>query len=600
MLVELHKCPALYSTTPDGTTLMTRISTDANRLSVVVSTMEGKSYESEIAEAQLASAKDALGRDASWERFFDELQTAFNTGKVTFAASSGNVECMTSVGTKLTFSVDTTNEDMQKTILASLLNYHHIHCHIKDVEKQLEETRKQEQEVRMQAIDLEKEEQTLKEGIARNKEQEDINLKRLAELQQQLAASEEEKRTAGVADVDEEDEELTLCRCRIPLGKRDHKDYDVELLRLLKGRWVDAATESESIFNSVARPYTSSELMLQTKTFSSQQREVIWNVLDKIDEWDYDVFSIQRQMSGDDNSSLAFQAKGGSLLVTAFALLFRHGCMQKFKIDEQIALNWISCIEAGYHGNPYHNSMHAADVLHITHFILSKGGLIKKCHLTDEDVFAALFAATIHDYDHPGINNSFHIKTQTYLATLYNDRSVLENRHVSSVFELMKLPKFNVLSAFTDDQRRDIRDTVIEMVLATDMGLHAKYVNQFKRRLQENHEFTKKDDIRLALSMAVKMADISNCGRPENIYLRWSNKIADEFYMQGDRERVLGMPCSPFMDRTQPAMAKGQIAFMNYIVIPLFDCISEFLPDMRFSVEHTESNKAYWANNDDS
>jgi 3',5'-cyclic-nucleotide phosphodiesterase len=368
----------------------------------------------------------------------------------------------------------------------------------------------------------------------------------------------------------------------------------------VKGRWTDATTESESIYNSVARPYTSSELMMQTKSFSSTQREQIWQCLDKIDEWDYDVFSIQQQMSGDDNSTLAMQERGGSLLITAYALMFRHNMMRKFKIDEKIMLNWISCVEAGYHGNPYHNSMHAADVLHITHFILSKGGLIKKCHLTDEDVFAALFAATIHDYDHPGINNSFHVKTQTYLATLYNDRSVLENRHVSSVFELMKLPKFNVLSAFTDDQRRDIRDTVIEMVLATDMGLHAKYVNQFKRRLQENHEFTKKDDIRLALAMAVKMADISNCGRPEHIYLKWSGKISDEFYMQGDRERNLGLPCSPFMDRTQPAMAKGQIAFMNYIVIPLFDCISEFLPDMHFSVEYTEQNKGYWSRNDDS
>ena len=598
MLQELHKCPALYATTADSTVVMTRISTDAQRLAVSVSTVDGKSLESEFNETQLGSAKDSLGRDATWERFFDELQTSFNSGKVSV---SGNVvECQSSGSAKFVFSLDATNEDMQKVILASLLNYHHIHCHIKDVEKQLEETRKQEQEVRMQAIDLEKEEQALKEGIARNKEQEDVNQRRLVELQQQLTASEDEKRRAGVAEVDEEDEELTMCRARIPLGTKDHKDYDVELLKLVKARWTDPQTESDSIFNSIARPYTTSELGIQTRTFSSKQREVIWKVLDKIDEWDYDVFSIQQQMSGDDNSSLAFQNKGGSLLVTSFALLFRHGCMQKFKIDEQIALNWISCIEAGYHCNPYHNSMHAADVLHITHFILSKGGLIKKCHLTDEDVFAALFAAIIHDYDHPGINNSFHIKTQTYLATLYNDRSVLENRHVSSVFELMKLPKFNVLSAFTEDQRRDIRDTVIEMVLATDMGLHAKYVNQFKRRLQENHEFTKKDDIRLALSMAVKMADISNCGRPENIYLRWSNKIADEFYMQGDRERALGMPCSPFMDRTQPAMAKGQIAFMNYIVIPLFDCISEFLPDMRFSVEFTENNKSYWANHDDS
>lgn len=47
----------------------------------------------------------------------------------------------------------------------------------------------------------------------------------------------------------------------------------------------------------------------------------------------------------------------------------------------------------------------------------------------------------IHDYDHPGLNNNFHLKIQSYLATLYNDRSVLENHHLAEVFDLMKTPR---------------------------------------------------------------------------------------------------------------------------------------------------------------
>jgi 3',5'-cyclic-nucleotide phosphodiesterase len=214
--------------------------------------------------------------------------------------------------------------------------------------------------------------------------------------------------------------------------------------------------------------------------------------------------------------------------------------------------------------------------------------------MRDEDILAALVASAIHDFDHPGINNSFHVRAQTYLATLYNDRSVLENRHVSAVFELMKLPKFNLLSSVTEDQRRDIRDTIVEMVLATDMGLHGKFVSQWKRRIAENHNLEKKDDMRLALAMALKMADISNCGRPHDIYMRWGAKISDEFYMQGDREKNFGLSISPFMDRAQPGVSKSQISFMNFVVVPMFESISEFLPDMHFSVDHTEQNKSYW------
>eukprot|EP00757_Euglenozoa_sp_SAG-D1_P022659 gene22659-1355_t len=45
-------------------------------------------------------------------------------------------------------------------------------------------------------------------------------------------------------------------------------------------------------------------------------------------------------------------------------------------------------------------------------------------------------------------------------------------------------------------QRKDVRETVVEMVLATDMGLHAKILNQFKRRLgdekgRENFQWKK-------------------------------------------------------------------------------------------------------------
>lgn len=602
---ELHKCPTLYACTPDLTVIMARLSSDAQRLHVSAATPEGQSLAADFDEKALVAIRDEFyGSPATpWEKFFFELQNIFNRSLVSFKA--GIVELAPpNTPTKIQFKLNPSSDKVQESILSSLVNYHYIHIHLKDVEKQVAESTKQETEVRTQAADLEKEEQHLKDGIARNREQDENNQRRLAELQQQLAVAESEKRKAGDAVEDEEeDEDANICRVRIPLGKKHAKPFDTNILKLVKSKFVsdrEGAAAEDAVFNSIVRPYTSSELSKVTANLPDQQRQQVWEVLLKIDDWDYDVFSLQSAMSGDDHDSLAMQTHGGSLFVTMYALMFRYGLLQKFRIDERIFTNWLSVVEAGYHPNPYHNSMHAADVLHITHYILSKGGLIKKCNLTDEDQLAAIFAAAVHDYDHPGINNSFHVKAQTYLAYLYNDRTVLENKHVSSIFELMKLPRFDLLQSLTEDQRRDVRDTVIEMILATDMSLHGKYVSQFKRRLQENHDFVKKADVRLALAMAVKMADISNCGRPERIYLRWSNKIADEFYMQGDRERNLGMPCSPFMDRMQPAMAKGQIAFMNYIVIPMFDSISELVPDMRFSVDLTESNKSYWTRNDDS
>eukprot|EP00758_Cryptobia_borreli_P002458 Tbor_TRINITY_DN3045_c0_g1::TRINITY_DN3045_c0_g1_i1::g.17430::m.17430/K13755/PDE1; calcium/calmodulin-dependent 3',5'-cyclic nucleotide phosphodiesterase len=608
MIAELHKCPSLFATTADMNSIMVRMSTNAQELTFSVATSDGRSFFKSYSEEALGKIKDSWNDDCTWLKFFSSIIYNINRGQVIFennVVTCGKLEeGVIKDDAKMDFPVSLTKENVREQIYSSLVNYHHIHVHLRDVEKQTEESISLEKTTAAQAAELEKEQMTLKESIIRNKEQDKTNKKRLHELQQQLAAAEAEKRKMGAnMDVEEDDEDSVLCCCRIPLGDKNSIDYDEEMLKLVKSKFLDEKEpthhSSDSAHNNVIRPLTSSELALATANLADGQRKLVWTALQKIDMWDYSVFDMQTAMGGNDIESMAYQPNGGSLFITTYALFFRHGLMQKFRIDERTLINWISVVEAGYHPNPYHNSMHAADVLHITHFILSKGGLIAKCSLTDEDIFASLFAAAIHDYDHPGINNSFHIKAQTYLATLYNDRSILENHHVSSVMELMKLPRFNLFSGMSEDQRRDIRETVIEMVLATDMGHHGKYVSQFKHRLQENHDFVKKEDIRLALSMAVKMADISNCGRPEYIYLRWSAKIADEFYLQGDRERNLGVPCSPFMDRMQPAMAKGQIAFMNYIVIPMFDCISELIPDMRFSVDLTEANKGYWAKHDD-
>lgn len=103
--------------------------------------------------------------------------------------------------------------------------------------------------------------------------------------------------------------------------------------------------------------------------------------------------------------------------------------------------------------------MHAADVLQIIHFVIQKGGLSEL--LSEEDIMAALCAAIIHDLDHPGVNNAFQVNSGSYLATLYNDRSVLENHHCAQAFELLRSAQYNLFAGCTNEQRKNIRGTVV-------------------------------------------------------------------------------------------------------------------------------------------
>ena len=322
----------------------------------------------------------------------------------------------------------------------------------------------------------------------------------------------------------------------------------------------------------------------------SKQATNVLTCLDRIDKWDYNVFELHKVTGG------------ASLFHTAFALFHKYDLIQAFNIPVDVLTNFLRAVQAGYRPNSYHNSLHAADVLHITHFMLSTGGMMKLVGLSPLDTFAALMAAAIHDYDHPGFNNNFHTRTGAYLATLYNDRSVLENHHCACVFEMMYDAKYDILVTLSEEQRKDVRETVVELVLSTDMGNHARLISSFKRRLGETEDWvSKREDAKLAMVMAIKTADVSNCARPENIYLQWAHSIAEEFYSQGDKEQLANLPVSPFMDRSkrETDFSKGQVSFINFIVMPLFQTMAELLPGLSFSIGHCESNRERWLETND-
>ena len=74
---------------------------------------------------------------------------------------------------------------------------------------------------------------------------------------------------------------------------------------------------------------------------------------------------------------------------------------------------------SGYHDtNPYHNSVHAADVTQAMYCFLQEPKI--RDHLTPMEAMCSLLAAVSHDLDHPGVNQNFLVATKSHLAALYN------------------------------------------------------------------------------------------------------------------------------------------------------------------------------------
>lgn len=57
----------------------------------------------------------------------------------------------------------------------------------------------------------------------------------------------------------------------------------------------------------------------------------------------------------------------------------------------------------------------------------------------------------------------------------------------------------------------------------------------------------------------VHCADLSNPTKPLDVYRQWTDRIMEEFFHQGDRERERGMEISPMCDKHTASVERTQV-----------------------------------------
>lgn len=57
----------------------------------------------------------------------------------------------------------------------------------------------------------------------------------------------------------------------------------------------------------------------------------------------------------------------------------------------------------------------------------------------------------------------------------------------------------------------------------------------------------------------VHCADLSNPTKPLELYRQWTDRIMEEFFRQGDKERERGMEISPMCDKHTASVEKSQV-----------------------------------------
>ncbi|XP_055138300.1 cGMP-inhibited 3',5'-cyclic phosphodiesterase 3B isoform X5 [Symphalangus syndactylus] len=331
------------------------------------------------------------------------------------------------------------------------------------------------------------------------------------------------------------------------------------------------------------------------------------SLIEKMSNWNFPIFELVEKMG----------EKSGRILSQVMYTLFQDtGLLEIFKIPTQQFMNYFRALENGYRDIPYHNRIHATDVLHAVWYLTTRpvpglqqihdgcgtgnetdsDGRInhgriayissKSCSIPDEsygclssnipalELMALYVAAAMHDYDHPGRTNAFLVATNAPQAVLYNDRSVLENHHAASAWNLyLSRPEYNFLLHLDHVEFKRFRFLVIEAILATDLKKHFDFLAEFNAKANDVNsngiEWSNENDRLLVCQVCIKLADINGPAKVRDLHLKWTEGIVNEFYEQGDEEANLGLPISPFMDRSSPQLAKLQESFITHIVGPL-------------------------------
>ncbi|XP_008198065.3 3',5'-cyclic-AMP phosphodiesterase isoform X5 [Tribolium castaneum] len=317
--------------------------------------------------------------------------------------------------------------------------------------------------------------------------------------------------------------------------------------------------------------------------------EDLGKCLAEIDRWGIDIFRIGEM------------SNGRPLTCVAYTTFTSRELLKSMMIPPKTFITFMMTLEDHYvKDNPFHNSLHAADVTQSTHVLLNTPAL--ESVFTPLEVTAALFAACIHDVDHPGLTNQFLINSSSELALMYNDESVLENHHLAVAFKLLQNEGCDIFINMNKKQRQTLRKMVIDMVLSTDMSKHMSLLADLKTMVE-----TKKvagsgvllldnytDRIQV-LENLVHCADLSNPTKPLALYKRWVDLLMEEFFQQGDKEREAKMDISPMCDRHSATIEKSQVGFIDYIVHPLWETWADLVhPDAQDILDTLEENRDWY------
>ncbi|XP_044003079.1 cGMP-specific 3',5'-cyclic phosphodiesterase [Aphidius gifuensis] len=268
--------------------------------------------------------------------------------------------------------------------------------------------------------------------------------------------------------------------------------------------------------------------------------------------------------------------------------------IQRFHIPYDVLCRWILSVKKNYRPVKYHNWRHALNVAQ-TMFAMLKTGKMEQ-FMTDLEILGLLVACLCHDLDHRGTNNAFQTKIESPLAILYST-STMEHHHFDQCVMILSSDSNNIFQTLSMEDYRRVMKVVESAILSTDLAVYFKKKNKFMELIDDGEfDWQSEEKKELLCGMMMTACDVSAIAKPWEVQHIVAKLVADEFFDQGDLEKLqLNQQPVAMMDRERrDELPQMQVGFIDVICLPLYKVLSETFPWIMPLYEGTADNRKHW------
>ncbi|OHS94488.1 GAF domain containing protein [Tritrichomonas foetus] len=271
-------------------------------------------------------------------------------------------------------------------------------------------------------------------------------------------------------------------------------------------------------------------------------------------------------------------------LVASF--FFDLGLSSTFHINNAKLIRFLLCVHDLHMNSQYHSWRRSIESAQFIYFLLTSTEMAMM--LSKLEILALLVAAICHDIDHYDIEDRG--RSEIALSVLYRNRSVLEVHHCEQTISVITKPEQNIFEAIESEQQVTLWQTIISLILATDMSKHFDIFNKCKALVYpQNMLNLQSPQHRLFLmQIALKCADVSETCRLMPICERVAQNQL-EMLRAESREKDKRTEYLEHYD-----IAKYQIGFFMMIARPLFIILCEAVPTAKPALDQLEGNLSSW------